>query len=121
MPYHSPCDHGKPHFGCVGCIDRSRIYEPFGSKRLDPLIPPHGGWPDWYTPARQRATQNANVRKGLHPLGMRLRGSETCGGCVHAIKRGRYWKCDRMQNTHGPATDIRKRYMACDLWEAADG
>jgi hypothetical protein len=63
---------------------------------------------------------------GFHPAtGQRLLAGElTCADCVHCIATGyrsrTYWKCDRVQITSGPGTDIRRGWPACRLFEATD-
>lgn len=63
---------------------------------------------------------------GLHPTGFRLAGDTApagakCGTCEHhlAIRRNvrRYHKCELLPDTHGPATDIRVSWPACEYWE----
>jgi hypothetical protein len=73
--------------------------------------------------ATKRRTQRneAMIAKGLHPFGPPLRQprGETCGTCrfAQAVRMaGTYWKCEKMQNTHGPATDLRLKWPACALW-----
>jgi hypothetical protein len=45
---------------------------------------------------------------------------ETCRSCGHKIKRGRFWKCRLVRQTHGPGTDIRLKSAACSAWEKGD-
>ena len=70
----------------------------------------------------------------LYPVGRRCvpgvsgRGpaGETCGTCRHLVRTGNnlkqraYLKCGLLQHrwTHGPATDIRASWLACEYWEA---
>lgn len=45
----------------------------------------------------------------------------TCGGCSHLFGieySRRYWKCELRGLTHGPGTDMRKRWPACAKYEA---
>lgn len=78
-------------------------------------------WPDWYTVNKHAAHQNRNVSMGKHPMGLRLKGGpETCGTCAHLRSNeftSTYYKCDLHKNTGGPATDIRKKWPACEKWE----
>lgn len=82
--------------------------------------------PSWYTPTKERATQNRNAARGLHPMGFRLANNgETCGSCAHLVRKRRcsrtYLKCRVGKNTSGPATDIRAQWGACEKWETRDG
>lgn len=78
------------------------------------------------TISRDRArTQQAQLRiqRGFHPLGFRLRAEpgETCGTCAHLrVKQfaGRYFKCALARDTNGPATDVRKKWPACERFAA---
>ena len=40
-----------------------------------------------------------------------------CRTCAHAWSRGRYWKCDLVNPTRGPGTDIRLKSPACRFWD----
>ena len=75
--------------------------------------------------SRDRArTQRANARieRGIHPTGVALlepRG-QTCGDCLHLRTKQatkRYFKCELVGDTSGPATDIRKSWAACEKFE----
>lgn len=70
--------------------------------------------------AGRRRTKRAAeaIAGGVHPMTRRplLTTGETCGDCSHLNRHGRYFKCDLMKRTHGPATDIRKSWPACDLF-----
>lgn len=76
---------------------------------------------------RMRTMQaNHRIQRGFHPFGMRLLepnpSGETCGTCKHLLTKeyaGRYFKCAKRGDTNGPATDCRKKWPACELWEAA--
>ena len=72
--------------------------------------------------ADQRRTQKryADIANGRHPL-TRLpllgTGDQVCGTCQRFLVTGNgYFKCDTYV-TNGPATDIRKSWPACTLWE----
>lgn len=54
---------------------------------------------------------------GRHPItGAPLADNgETCGTCAWAFKHRRYWKCE-YNATHGPKTDLRKKWPACSWW-----
>lgn len=68
-------------------------------------------------------TQRTNVRIGLHPMGHKLaENGHHCGDCGHMKRRnmgGTYIKCD-LNDTHGPATDIRLSWPACSQWKARE-
>lgn len=85
---------------------------------------------------RPRATESAtrrltrrNAEKlagGTHPATHRrlfIGTGETCGDCVHANHYGHhnrsYWKCakHRLGESHSAASDIRKSWPACALYE----
>jgi hypothetical protein len=57
-----------------------------------------------------------------HPLGhARLaHNGETCATCSHRrmndMRAGRYWKCNQVPMTGGPASDIRLKWPACVRW-----
>lgn len=74
----------------------------------------------------QRAAQR--IARGIHPFGLKLRtpAGETCGGCkhLHAVEsntRRAFFKCDLRGDSRGPGTDCRKKWPACEKWEAAPG
>lgn len=84
------------------------------------MAPP---WPSWFTAGKTTpATHKDNVRRGLHPLWIRLHPDETkrCKTCAHAVKRqwaGTYWKCGTLAvQTKGPGTDLRLKWRACQRW-----
>jgi hypothetical protein len=74
--------------------------------------------------------QAARMGHGLHPLGSPLHAQAAttddrkapglrCDGCIHVLAtRRRYLKCDAHTITHGPGTDLRLWWPACDRWEA---
>ena len=67
----------------------------------------------------QRRTQRNQwlLKQGVHPLTKRpLKGSMTCGDCVHHVQNYRYHKCD-LNNTNGAGTDIRISWPACELFK----
>lgn len=81
----------------------------------------------WFNAKSASAGQVANFNRGLHPMGARLlsnvSGAERCGNCTHHKKRemgGTYHKCD-LYETHGPATDIRVSWPACEKYESDGG
>lgn len=73
---------------------------------------------------RLRLRQQAVFKHGFHPVtGVRLLSAEqgqTCRGCAHLFRHDQaarnYWKCG-MNATHGPATDIARRWPACTYFE----
>lgn len=75
---------------------------------------------------RMRTQQAAfRISRGFHPFGMKLREprGETCGTCAHLSPketgaRRTFYKCNKRGDTNGPATDCRKKWPACELWEA---
>lgn len=79
------------------------------------------GVPSWAKGATP--TQRKRAARGLHPMGMRLKGGdpETCGSCAHLWRNEwarTYLKCRLVTATGGPGTDVRKRWPACEKWEA---
>ena len=73
---------------------------------------------------RRRERAELAIAVGRHPLGQPLRepAGETCGSCVHAegfrYRRRTYWKCPTVGGlTHGPGTDLRLKWPACNRWE----
>lgn len=85
--------------------------------------PQEATFPAWYTPSKVRKTANMRVLQGRHPMGMRLAEEGTCGSCKNILQTGtraggRYLKCDLVPMTHGPATDIRAKWLACEKWES---
>lgn len=68
--------------------------------------------------------QRADVERGVHPLTKTPARPDlgTCGDCCHRRSErkgdGRYPKCDLGPRTHGPATDVRAWWPACDRFEA---
>lgn len=61
------------------------------------------------------------IQRGFHPFGLRLREprGETCGACGHLREveyAKTYFKCALRGETKGPATDVRKKWPACERW-----
>jgi len=81
--------------------------------------------PPWFTAGKNTpATHIRNVRKGLHPLGFALLGKAgaRCGNCENLYRRlwiRGYIKCRKTIATHGPGTDVRKKWAACEHWKEA--
>lgn len=79
-------------------------------------------------PVRDFKAQRARmVELGRHPLGFALADAEhpghghTCGDCEHHYLRrfaSTYHKCELVEQTNGPATDIKVSWPACERWEA---
>lgn len=85
-----------------------------------PRIPAPGGSS---ADARRTVVRETLISAGVHPTtGLLLAGNgETCGTCDYATlldyhSRG-YWKCTAVPLTHGPASDVRKRWPACTKWK----
>ena len=82
------------------------------------------GVPDWAQGGTP--TQRSRAARGLHPMGLRMANNgETCGSCAHYRSKefhGKtYRKCEKMPDTNGPGTDIRKKWPACEAWTAKTG
>jgi hypothetical protein len=76
---------------------------------------------------RRTIRQQADLRNGVHPATKQplADNGETCGSCAHhwvnEWTRGRrFHKCDLMEATHGPGSDIRVSWPACASWEVVD-
>jgi len=89
-----------------------------------PKAPLASAWPEWFTAGKTTpATHKDNVRRGLHPFGIRLHrnASLRCKTCRHAKRHrwgGTYWKCATLPvQTKGPGTDLRLKWRACQRWE----
>jgi hypothetical protein len=77
---------------------------------------------------RRTLRQRADVERGRNPLTrrpIRQPPGETCGSCRHREIFGHhnrtYPKCtvnDGVRETHGPASDVRAWWPACQEWEA---
>jgi len=73
---------------------------------------------------RLTARKNAAIASGTNPVSGFPIDDEyqaeglTCGDCFNHIA-GRFHKC-RLNNTGGPATDIRVSWPACTEWEPAE-
>ena len=69
-------------------------------------------------PSRTKKSKATAGTCGRGPAG------ETCGTCQHITRieyhDKRYVKCGLMKHewTHGPGTDIRVKWEACEHWEA---
>lgn len=81
------------------------------------------------TDRRRTAQQKRLIVAGIHPATSRPllddheAGPVTCGDCVHAHRYAwhnrSFWKCDlhRLGESHSAASDIRKSWPACTLYE----
>jgi hypothetical protein len=84
-----------------------------------PILPPRPTSAEERRTARRRALLAA----GIHPttkVKLRTPAGETCSTCQHLAARrlGRtYYKCDTVEITGGPATDVRLSWPACERWE----
>lgn len=80
-------------------------------------------YPQWYRPSKDRKEANMRVLQGRHPMGHALGPEDkTCGDCEHMVGREfskTYWKCRKSKQSGGPATDIRKKWRACEQFESA--
>lgn len=128
----SPCELGVPA-RCRGCggelgSDPTHCRACYEARKLGqlPLATEHvevGHAPDWYTPSPERRTANKRVTAGYHPMGMALGpADETCGSCVHLYANRLskdYLKCALVPATGGPATDVRKKWRACERWASS--
>jgi hypothetical protein len=74
-------------------------------------------FPDFPLPEPRPKTGATPGTIGRGPAG------ETCGSCQHLCRiryhDKTYFKCGLMRHawTHGPGTDIRRKWSACELWE----
>lgn len=75
--------------------------------------------------AGARLTRRLNLlaERGIQPLTREPARPDlgTCGTCIHRVANGHgYPKCDHPDTpaTHGPATDVRAKWPACDRWAA---
>lgn len=71
--------------------------------------------------------QRADVARGVHPLTRTKARPDlgTCGDCAHRVliytNGNRRWpKCDLREITHGPGSDCRAWWPACDRFEPGD-
>lgn len=69
------------------------------------------------------ARAEQRIARGVHPLNGRALLKEpcgkTCGGCANLLTkthRNTFFKCSLYGDTNGPATDVRKKWPACELW-----
>ena len=72
---------------------------------------------------RDRRRANSRPRGHAAPPGSGPDG-DTCGSCGHIYyfeRSKRYYKCGLVKPTHGSATDLRKRDLACSRWVPQEG
>ena len=77
--------------------------------------------------ADQRRTirRNQLLASGTHPttrLPLLADSDATCRTCTHCIPHTRnrtYWKCDQVELTFGPGSDVRLSWPACTRYKAA--
>jgi hypothetical protein len=74
----------------------------------------------------RRLRNESRIARGIHPFGQRLRepAGETCGSCKFKFAHWsnpekKFFKCEKVKQTRGPGSDIRLKWPACVLWEAA--
>lgn len=79
----------------------------------------------------QAMRQMATMKHGRHPFGLPLHVDAApaddrsakglrCRHCIHVKKNYRgYLKCAISTINHGPGTDLRLWWPACEKWEAA--
>ena len=79
--------------------------------------------PAWFTPSKVQPKCARNVAVGKHPMGFPLleqRNTDaTCGDCRHLVVRewsGRWFKCAQTPMSRCRASDIRKKWAACQLF-----
>jgi hypothetical protein len=104
---------------CPDCID-----ERVRAQGSDVNREPRPGDPEWFTiGSTTPAMHIRNVRSGRHPLGAGLLHDPeaTCGSCQHRrvriIADKTFFKCSLVKDSHGPGTDIRLKWAACELWK----
>ncbi|MDR0285741.1 MAG: hypothetical protein LBI33_12775 [Propionibacteriaceae bacterium] len=88
--------------------------------------PPRPPGPTGSPGQRPCARQQATIQQGAHPLNARgLYPGQTCGTCVHRfayqMASRAYPKCEYGPLSHGPKTDVKASWPACDLWEGKRG
>lgn len=71
---------------------------------------------------RRTIQQRQTIEAGMNPAtreALRV-GDETCGSCGHLVRypwRSKaFYKCELVEVTHGPGTDVRKWWPACVKW-----
>lgn len=81
---------------------------------------------------RRTMKNNELIARGINPATRRpvLSGDRTCGDCTHCTPirwsfgaTGKtYWKCElhRLGKSHSEASDIRRSWPACELFNAAE-
>jgi len=115
-------EHPRLVFGCQQCIDRVTVASHESKDDDGDARRAKRSERD-----RQRTqAQHALLAQGIHPATRRplADNDETCGSCTFFQtyrKGGTYFKCSNEHGpgvTFGPATDIRKTWPACELWEA---
>jgi hypothetical protein len=69
-------------------------------------------------------TQAERAAAGFHPTSaLPFAQSGTCGECSHLCATGRnrtHYKCDLVPPTHGPGTDVKRKWPACNRFERAE-
>ena len=75
--------------------------------------------------AKRTKRNNEAIQAGVHPVtgGGTFPDIGTCGDCAHAVAHTRnrtWWKCSKFAITHGPGTDIRLKWPACNYYDHDD-
>lgn len=93
---------------------------------LFPDVPSAPVEPKLSADRRRTLRRSELLAKGVHPATkLHLLDGEvsrfTCGDCRYAMRWGwrskKFWKCQKVVNTNGPATDIRISWPACEAFE----
>ena len=103
--------------GCMLCNGSSTGCAFCSPERKDSAVPA------WLGPSAT-PTQRQHVLAGRHPLGTPMTPAAptgaTCGTCDHLELRQtgsrRFFKCALTKQSSGPATDTRRRWLACTHW-----
>lgn len=78
----------------------------------------------WLSAGRRLTIRNqTDLALGRHPAtGRPLIESHHCGQCVHFVNSPPYFKCGRhrLGQSRSAASDIRKSWPACDLFQTGD-
>lgn len=86
--------------------------------------------PVWFNATKNTPTEQIRqVRAGRHPMGSPLLPDndearmKTCGTCMHLYEHrsaNTYFKCTQHEMTHGPGSDVRKGWAACNKYQNED-
>lgn len=92
-------------------------------KEMAEWLKTYSPMPEWFTVGSTAPKAHiVNVRRGLHPFGLRLTNTEgaTCGNCRFHVTHSQssaWHKCSLMNMTHGPGTDLRVKWRGCEKWD----